>query len=589
VKRTMVIPSYWGRPTGKPWVEGDAVYDHATPLDQEGTLLRTLESLNVLDDRSFDLVVLGCATGEDIEGDVEAKLSDQLRDSPHLVHTYLVTHSHLRKFHEILDTHGAGDLKSVLSLRGYPNIRNMCIFVPYIMGSEVAVLIDDDEVFEDPRFMNKATEFINRRYFGRTIDGVAGYYLNEDGNYYDKVVKEPWMTYWDRFGSKTEAFDKIIGQEPRLKPTPFAFGGCMIIHRNMIKHVPFDPRITRGEDTDYVLNARMFGFRFFLDNQLSIKHLPPPKNHPIWKRLREDIRRLLYDKTKIEQQQESPTMHMVEPEDFDPYPGAFLKGDLEDKIFKTNLILALDYLADKDLEACKEAINNIWIAKNEAIPEGNVFETFVAFQQQWRRLIQFAHDHRSEFQDVVMGSDTMAALMLELGEMERAEDVRGSGEEVSEEALATLEFFQNLEGPGCKHLLEHMLLKSFAKDDVVIAEGQEDFTLYVVRAGRLRVVRRENGTEVVIARVGRGEHVGEIGLMTGLSSTTEVIADDDCLLLSLSRKHLEEVMLKYPETALQLVSFLGKKMGLRLRSTSQLYAQHRAQDSDVIDSLAEKN
>ena len=508
-----------------------------------------------------------------------------LRDCPPSVHTYLISHSHLRRFHEILDEHGAGDLKDVLSLRGYPNIRNMCLFVPYLLGSEVAVLIDDDEVFEDPKFMSKATEFINRRYFGRTIDGVAGYYLNEDGNYYDKVVREPWMTYWDRFGSKAEAFDKIIGQEPRLKSTPFAFGGCMIIHRNMIKHVPFDPRITRGEDTDYVLNARMFGFRFFLDNQLSIKHLPPPKKHPIWKRLREDIRRLLYDKAKIDQQYEIPTMHWVEPEDFDPYPGAFLKDDLEDKIFKTNLILALDYLADKDLDACKEAINNIWFAKNEAVPDGNVFEDFVRFQKRWRRLIRFTHEHRREFREVVMGADTMWALMIELEEKESAEDVAAAGDEVSEEALSTLEFFQNLEDPGRKHLLEHMVLQSYRKDDVVIAEGQEDFTLYVVRAGRLRVVRRQNGTEIRIASVGRGEHVGEIGLMTGLSSTTEVIADEDSLLLGLSRKHLEEVMRKHPVTAMQLVSFLGRKMGQRLRDTSQLYAQQRAQDSNVIEHL----
>ncbi len=53
----------------------------------------------------------------------------------------------------------------------------------------------------------------------------------------------------------------------------------------MFQIVPFDPHVTRGEDIDYLMNAKMFGFDFFLDNKLSIKHLPPKKNHPIWKRL----------------------------------------------------------------------------------------------------------------------------------------------------------------------------------------------------------------------------------------------------------------------------------------------------------------
>jgi len=40
MKVTMVIPSYWARESGVGWKEGDAIYDHPSPLDSEGTLLR---------------------------------------------------------------------------------------------------------------------------------------------------------------------------------------------------------------------------------------------------------------------------------------------------------------------------------------------------------------------------------------------------------------------------------------------------------------------------------------------------------------------------------------------------------------------
>ncbi len=48
----------------------------------------------------------------------------------------------------------------------------------------------------------------------------------------------------------------------------------------------------------------MYGFSFFLDNTLSIKHLPVPKSHPQWMRFREDIYRFVYQREKMTAQME---------------------------------------------------------------------------------------------------------------------------------------------------------------------------------------------------------------------------------------------------------------------------------------------
>ncbi|MCK4795539.1 MAG: hypothetical protein KAV87_68040, partial [Desulfobacteraceae bacterium] len=62
MKATMAIPSYWGRERGIGWREGDAVYDHPTPLDEEGTLSRALESTRILKDQNFQLIVIAVPT-----------------------------------------------------------------------------------------------------------------------------------------------------------------------------------------------------------------------------------------------------------------------------------------------------------------------------------------------------------------------------------------------------------------------------------------------------------------------------------------------------------------------------------------------
>lgn len=385
----MVIPSYWARESEIGWKKGDAIYDHPTPLDTEGTLLRAIQSIKKLEDKEFQLVIIAVATAEDIESQVEKKVAKIIKSSNPGVEVLLFGRTHLTQIHELLVREGEKEFPDLLHLRGYSNIRNLCTFIPHILGSEVAVLIDDDEVFEDPKFLSKAKEFIGKNIDGRTVNAVAGYYLQADGDYHVKKHFRPWMKHWDLYDRMNEAFDKIIGTGPRLKETPFVFGGAMVIHRSLFTAVPFDPVVRRGEDIDFLINARMFGFHFFLDNQLFIKHLPPPKMHPIWMQLREDIYRFIYERAKIEHQKEIKGMTKVYPEDFDPYPGCFLKSDLEEKIEKACKLLSEEYLAQGDRQGSEEALNNIVIAKTDAVPRYDPFQSLCELQKRWQGLMLF--------------------------------------------------------------------------------------------------------------------------------------------------------------------------------------------------------
>lgn len=67
MRKTMIIPTYWCRRTGELWREGDAVYDHPTPVDQEGTLERTLLSMKQFHEKDFKLVILICPTTPEVE------------------------------------------------------------------------------------------------------------------------------------------------------------------------------------------------------------------------------------------------------------------------------------------------------------------------------------------------------------------------------------------------------------------------------------------------------------------------------------------------------------------------------------------
>ena len=389
MKTTMVIPSYWAREAALGTKKTDAVYDHPTPLDEEGTLARALRSLDILEDKDFELVVIAAANAEDVEERVEEKVSHIISSAPSDVPVYLFSHSHLRRIHEAMHEMGGEDFVDLLQLRGYSNIRNLCLFLPHLLHSEIAVFIDDDEAFEDPDFIGKAREFIGQTIEGEFIGAVAGYYLQPDGQWRLEGEEKPWAEHWDKRERMNEAFEQVIGTGPRLKETPFVFGGNMVVHRDIFTRIPFDPHVTRGEDIDFLINMKMFGYRFFLDNTLSIKHLPPPKSHAMWKQLREDILRFIRERDKLRDQEPVEGMVHVAAEELDPYPGAFLKYDLEEKIERACTILADECRAEGKEADAREALNNIDIARREAAAGENTFHRLLRTQQKWEKMMEF--------------------------------------------------------------------------------------------------------------------------------------------------------------------------------------------------------
>jgi len=247
-----------------PFDKDDVVYDHPTPLDMSGTLERALESIKILKNRDFNVVVLACATARDIQPMVQEKVENMVLGFKDHFPIAVVSHAFEGRMRERLgesDAAAAGADPDVISLTGYSNIRNMCLVVTELLRSEVAVLFDDDEVYEDPEYLDKIFENVGTERDGRFVGALAGYYQRPDGSYLLPPPEEWYMSEWPMIRSMNEAF-RIIGEEPRLKPTPWVFGGNMIIHRDVYRKISFDPHVRRGEDIDFLTNCKFFDIDF---------------------------------------------------------------------------------------------------------------------------------------------------------------------------------------------------------------------------------------------------------------------------------------------------------------------------------------
>ena|GEM_PF-101341 len=564
MRKVVLIPTYWSRGKKEGWHEGDAVYDHPTPIDEDGTLQRTLVSMKKLAVKDFKLVILVCPTTPEVSETAEKRVIEIVRKVNLMAETYIFTISDLERLSEIIyESDTQKRTASLLQMTGYANVRNMCLLCANVLSADAAILIDDDEVFEKTDWVESSVEFLGKRIYGDVVYGMAGYYINKYDQYYDDVKMESWMTYWDRFGFKAKAFDEVIGCPPRIKRTPFAFGGAMILHKDLFESVPFDPHITRGEDIDYLINSRMYGFTFFLDNTLSIKHLPVPKKHPQWKRIREDIYRFVYERAKIVSQYKTGHMVMVTPEDFDPYPGEFLRADLDEKIFRSNMMLAVDYMLKGDAEGAAESLSNISIAQREAKPSFDAFSLYRSNQKLWEQVSGIVAAKRYELRKV------MEEHNLSRKPIQR--DSESKRELVSTEIIAELKktFDFKISKEEWTRLSELFIVRTYYEDEMLFRSGDFNNTMYILLKGELILFSgsRETGGEIAIARLRKGDVLGE-SCMTKTPFTLNCRAGQFTELIGISSEDIQNLIATDPALGVKFFQQILTKVVGKMRQNN---------------------
>jgi len=338
----IIIPTYWTWGRERPNGPAEAVFDHPTPLDGESTLPRLLDSLCQVDGPPFTVLVLTAAVHPDLEKAAEQRVSEIIAPYRERFPIAQFAAGDLAVLHERMWALGQSKLVSFFSVRSYPGVRNCQLVVPHVLDAEVIVALDDDEVVA-PDYLTIALEFVGREHQGMPVWGVAGFYLDSKGS---KLLPEGPPTgniFLDKSAIMNACTRDLESRPGRLVETPVTFGGNMVFHRHLFTQVSFDPFITRGEDIDYLINARLMGFKFWFDKQLVITHIPPDapdSSHSAytWSKLHQDVLRFVYERKKL-------CLAGVDPAQFDPYPGRFLREDVAEQALS-----ALRTLADAEME-----------------------------------------------------------------------------------------------------------------------------------------------------------------------------------------------------------------------------------------------
>ena len=120
--------------------------------------------------------------------------------------------------------------------------------------------------------------------------------------------------------------------------------------------------------------------------------------------------------------------------------------------------------------------------------------------------------------------------------------------------------FANLDESALRALAPHGVVRSFAKNTVVVNEGDETDSLYILLSGRVKAyVSEEDGREVVLSTVGVGDYFGELVLDGGPRSAS-VMTLEPCRFFVIPRGDIEGLLDRNPVFARHLIRMLIAKV-----------------------------
>ncbi len=127
--------------------------------------------------------------------------------------------------------------------------------------------------------------------------------------------------------------------------------------------------------------------------------------------------------------------------------------------------------------------------------------------------------------------------------------------------LSQVPIFTGLTEPEMQFLVQRSVARPYAAGELVFSEGEPCTGLYVVAKGRIRIFKvSPAGREQVLSLDGPGSSVAELPVFDGGNYPASVSAVADSVLIFVSKKDFQALVLQHPEVALKVLKVVGGRL-----------------------------
>ena len=127
--------------------------------------------------------------------------------------------------------------------------------------------------------------------------------------------------------------------------------------------------------------------------------------------------------------------------------------------------------------------------------------------------------------------------------------------------LDRVHLFSDLAPADTRLLTEHSTTRTYPANAVLINEGDQTDSLYVILEGKAKAfVSDENGKEATLNIMGAGEYFGELALVDDAPRSASVMTMEPTRVMVISKADFKTCLARNPEMAFNLIQALTKQV-----------------------------
>jgi CRP/FNR family cyclic AMP-dependent transcriptional regulator len=129
--------------------------------------------------------------------------------------------------------------------------------------------------------------------------------------------------------------------------------------------------------------------------------------------------------------------------------------------------------------------------------------------------------------------------------------------------LEDVAIFSGLSQDDLELLEHHMVTRSFQKNTIIINEGDEANSFFIIIKGAVKVfLSNEEGKEIIINAQGAGDHFGELALLDDAPRSASVITTEKSTIGVIAKEDFHKVLAKNTDLSLNLIRELTRRVRL---------------------------
>ena len=129
------------------------------------------------------------------------------------------------------------------------------------------------------------------------------------------------------------------------------------------------------------------------------------------------------------------------------------------------------------------------------------------------------------------------------------------------EFLANVPIFSDLNEETLQKIAKSGVIQTYKKNTIILSEAETGSALFVIAEGKVKISRSSNDDkEVILAILNESDFFGEMSLLDGMSRSATVTAVDDSKLFIIQRAEFLDLLTRYPDVSVALLTELTKRL-----------------------------